>query len=186
MKLHNKIALTLGIFFSLVSCLDAEKKAHFQEIDSMVQTLDSLEKEFQSMPNDSFDVIKRKAWEIEVEVKTYFMEDTIDQEFARKMNLIRDIRKGSDFITMRRMFLDTIFAFQRAQLNTLREDIDNGVGKRDEYGNFITSERANVDIIVSSFGDYKLRFDRMRTSYYDVSDAIRERVRPFREKMQKP
>lgn len=184
--MNKKITLSLFLaqFLVFTSCLDAEKKAHFRDIDNMMNKLDSLESAFLAMPNDSFSIVKKSASEIEAEVKTYFTEDTIDHLFARKMNRLRGIRKESGFIAMRRNFLDTIFAFQRVQLEILREDIQNGAGKRDEYHAYVDAEIENVTVISTSFNDYKLRFGLMRSEYYEIADEIRARVRPFKEKAQ--
>jgi hypothetical protein len=182
MKNNTTLSILLVQLLLFSSCLDAEKKAHFRDIDSMVSTLDSLEKAFNAMPNDSFSIVKSNAAAIEKDVKTYFMEDTVDHQFARKMNRLRGIRKGSDFIAMRRSFLDTIFVFQKEQLRILREDIDNGAGKRDEYHSYIDEEKKNMGVIESSFNDYKKRYDAMRSEYYDIEDDIRARVKPFKDK----
>lgn len=168
----------------LSACLDAEKKAHFRDIDTMMHKIDSLEFAFVSMPNDSFKIVKENALALEKEVKTYFMEDTVDHAFARKMNRLRGIRKGADFIAMRRAFLDTIFLFQRGQLEVLRTDIANGAGKRDAYHEFVDAEKENMTVISSAFKDYELRFGSMRSEYYDIADEIRARVQPFKEQAQ--
>jgi hypothetical protein len=168
--------------FLAFSCLDAERKGYYTEIDDMLHTLDSLENLHKSLPNDSFKIIKDEALKIEKDVKAYFMEDTVDFEFARKMNRLRGIRKGTDFIAMRRVFLDTIFVFQRAQLITLRKDIENGSGQRDQYRSFVDAERTNMEIISGACKDYNLRFGAMRKEYYDIEGIIRERIRPFKEK----
>lgn len=180
----NKISILWLImpFFVIVSCLDTERKGYFAEIDKMLNTIDSLEQLHQGLPNDSFSIIKQEASNIEKDVKSYFMEDTVDFEFARKMNRLRGIRKGSDFIAMRRSFLDTVFQFQREQLLTLREDIENGSGQRDQYRSFVDAEKENVSMISAAFKDYNLRFGAMRSEYYDIADVIRERVKPFKEK----
>jgi hypothetical protein len=168
--------------FLTFSCLDAEKKGYFVEIDGMIKKLDSLELAFASLPNDSFAIIKEEALKIEKDVKSYFMEDTVDFEFARKMNRLKGIRKGSDFIAMRRSFLDSIFDFQRTQLLTLKEDIGNGSGQRDKYRAYIDEEKENMSVISGAFKDYDLRFGAMRSEYYDIADIIRKRVKPFKEK----
>lgn len=180
----NKISILWLVlpFFVAVSCLDTERKGYFAEIDSMLLTLDSLEQMHRALPNDSFSIIKEESSKIEKDVKSYFMEDTVDFEFARKMNRLRGIRKGSDFIAMRRSFLDTVFQFQREQLLTLREDIENGSGQRDQYRDFVDAEKENMSLIASAFKDYNLRFGAMRSEYYDIADVIRERVKPFKEK----
>jgi hypothetical protein len=178
------LVISIGISF-LISCLDAEKQGHFREIDAMMRKLDSLEIAFKALPNDSFTIIKKNAAEIEKEVKTYFSEDTVDHAFARKMNRIRGIRKDSDFINMRRIFLDTIFTFQREQLRMLKEDIAGGAGKRDAYASYVEAERENLAVIVSSFNDYYQRFNALRSDYYDVADEIRARILPFKEKAEK-
>ena len=165
-----------------VSCLDAERRSYSSEIDKMIAVLDSLEELHQSLPNDSFSIIKQEASNIEKDVKSYFMEDTVDFEFARKMNRLRGIRKGTDFIAMRRSFLDTVFQFQRSQLLTLKQDIDNGSGQRDQYRVYVDAEKENVSMITAAFKDYNLRFGAMRSEYYDIADVIRERIKPFKEK----
>jgi hypothetical protein len=180
----NKITLLwlLVPLFGAVSCLDMERKGYFAEIDKMLNTIDSLEQLHQGLPNDSFSIIKQEASNIEKDVKSYFMEDTVDFEFARKMNRLRGIRKGSDFIAMRRSFLDTVFQFQREQLLILRGDIENGSGQRDQYRSFVDAEKENVSKIAAAFKDYNLRFGAMRSEYYDIADVIRERIKPFKEK----
>jgi hypothetical protein len=181
--MNKPIFLLLVILsFAVFSCLDTERKGYFAEIDKMLNTLDSLEQLDQKLPNDSFAIVKAEALKIEKDVKAYFMEDTVDFEFARKMNRLRGIRKGSDFIAMRRAFLDTVFVFQRAQLNTLREDIGNGSGKRDQYRTFVDAEKDNMELISGAFKDYELRFNAMRSEFYDIADEIRARVKPFKEK----
>ncbi len=182
MKKRTILPVFVLTILLVTSCLDTEKKAHFRDIDSMMSKLDSLESAFIAMPNDSFSIVKKDAAAIEKDVKTYFMEDTVDHEFARKMNRLRGIRKGSDFIAMRRNFLDTIFVFQREQLEILREDIENGAGKRDEYQSYVDAEKENMTVISSSYKDYKQRFDAMRSEFYDIADEITDRVRPFKEK----
>lgn len=178
----NTLLVLLVLFFAAVSCLDTERKGYYAEIDSMLHVLDSLEQLDRAMPNDSFSIIKKDASAIEKDVKSYFTEDTVDFEFAQKMNRLRGIRKGSDFIAMRRSFLDTIFVFQRAQLLILRTDIENGTGQRDQYRAYIDVEKENMSTISMAFKDYKLRFDAMRSEYYDIADVIRARIKPFKEK----
>ena len=182
--MKNKFSIFLFpiLVFAFQSCLDAEKKGYLEDISGMNKKLDSLETAFKAMPNDSFTIIKKSAAGLEKEVKKYFTEDTVDHEFARKMNRLRGIRKGTHFISMRQVFLDTIFVFQRAQLGMLRDDIENGVGKRDEYRRFVESEKENMTTISSSFNDYKLRFDAMRNGYYNIEGEIRDRIQPFKDK----
>jgi len=177
-----KISIGLFGIFLFVSCLDSERKGYYAEIDKMILNLDSLDNLHKQLPNDSFAIIKKLALDIEKDIKTYFYEDTVDFEFARKMNRLKGIRKGSDYISLKRVFLDTIFVFQRAQLLTLREDIEKGSGQRDQYRNFIDSERENMTAIINAFNDYQKRFGSMRSEYYAISDVIIERVKPFKEK----
>ena len=184
MKNKTLAVFAIGSLFLVSSCLDAEKKAHFRDIDSMTHKIDSLESAFLNMPNDSFKIVKEKALALEKEVKTYFMEDTVDHAFARKMNRLRGIRKDADFIAMRRAFLDTIFVFQRQQLEILKADIANGAGKRDAYHGYVDAEQENMSVISYAFKDYKLRFETMRSEYYDVADEIRARIQPFKDKAQ--
>jgi predicted nucleic acid-binding Zn-ribbon protein len=181
----KKTSLVVGLLATLLlfsACLDSEKKSFFSDIERMNKKLDSLESAYNELPNDSFKIIKKSAAALEKDVKTYFFEDTIDHEFARKMNKLRGIRKGSDDISMRRAFLDTVFTFQRAQLKTLKTDIDNGAGNRNDYKKFIESESENITTISMSFKDYKLRFDAARFDFYDIAEDIKNRILPLKEK----
>jgi chromosome segregation ATPase len=169
-------------FFIFTSCLDAERKGYYREIDSMLFSLDSLEQNYQAQPTDSFSIIMNLSKGLEKEVKTHFNEDTIDTEFARKMNRLRGIRKGSQYIEMKKYFLDTIFVFQKNQLTTLREDIEKSAGKRDAYASFVDRERENMGIISGAIKDFTLRNNNMRFDYNDIRDDIESRLENWKSK----
>jgi hypothetical protein len=182
MNTSSRIYLTLFGIAILFSCVNAEKKAHLETIDAMQVELDSMENAFKKAHLDSIIIIRDDASAIEKDVKTYFMEDTIDKAFAEKMLRLRDIRKSKRYISKRKSFLDTIFVFQKAQLEKLRHDIENDAGKRDEYKKFIDSEKSNVLVIRNTLQEFEKKYAIMRLNYYDVAEAIRERVKPFKEK----
>lgn len=176
---------TLGslLFLSQIfSCVNAEKKAHLESLDRLKSELDSLENKYKTSPLDSFPIIRDDAAAIEKDVKTYFIEDTIDQFFAEKMIKLRDIRKSKGYISKRKQFLDTIFVFQNEQIAKLRHDIENDAGQRDSYDKFVEAEKSNVLIIKNSYQEFDKRFSMVRNNYYEIADAIRMRVKPFKDK----
>lgn len=170
------------IFFLFTSCLDSERRGYYREIESMRLHLEGLEQKYHSQPTDSFLTIKELSKGLENEVKANFNEDTIDADFARKMNRLRGIRKGSQFIELKKMFLDTIFVFQKKQLSILRDDIEKSAGKRDAYAFFIDGERENIGVISGALKDFTLRFDNMRFDYYDIQDDIQSRLENWKSK----
>lgn len=171
--------------FMFTSCLDAERRSYYREIDAMIESIDSLEQKYQSQPTDSFLIIKDLSKGLESEVKANFNEDTIDANFAKKMNRLRSIRKGSQYIEIKKMFLDTIFVFQKKQLYTLRNDIEKSAGKRDAYASFIDRERENFGVISGALKDFTLRFDNMRFDYHDIHDDIQSRLENWKSKSNK-
>jgi hypothetical protein len=181
MRIFSFIVL-LGLFLAMVSCLDTERKGYYREIDSMLAGVDSMEMDYGIHPLDSLQIIVELASSLEKQVKANFNEDTVDTQFAKKMNKLRGIRKGNKEVFFKKAFLDTIFRFQREQLTQLRSDIENSAGKRDQYGAFIDSERNNVNIIRGALKEFKLRFDAMRFDYYDINNEIKDRIEIWKSK----
>lgn len=173
------VVIAAAVF--LTACLDAERKGYITEIDGMTEKLDSLESLYYSMPLDSFTVVREIAQNNEHSVKQFYDNDTIDAEFARAMNRYKAIRKGAGFITQKRNFLDTVFAFQKTQLSKLRTDILNGSGKRDKYETFINSERENVALITTSFMDFESRFVHLLEEFYETNPKVEEMIKNLKE-----
>lgn len=177
----RNIILILTLAFISTACLDSEKKAHILRINEMSAELDSLNKIYTALPLDSFSIIRDKAQNNESYIKQYYVDDTIDLKFARAMNRYKAIRKGSGFITQKRNFLDTVFTFQISQLEKLKTDISNGVGKREKYGSYIDAEQENITLIITSFNDFHARFNHLRSEYYELNPLIEDMVEKLKK-----
>ena len=178
----RNIILGLIVIFLATSCLDSEKKIHIQRIDELTSQLDSLEQSYKAMPLDSFSYIRETALNNENKIKLYFSEDTIDVEFARAMNRYKAIRKGSKFIMQKRNFLDTVFTFQHSQLEKLKTDIQNGVGKRDKYATYVDAELDNQSMIIQSFNDFEKRYAFMRNEFYEINPLVEDKLKIYMER----
>ena len=177
----RNIILILSLAFVGTACLDSEKKAHIARIDQMSAELDSVNKIYTALPLDSFSIIREIAQNNESYIKQYYVDDTIDVDFARAMNRYKAIRKGSGFISQKRNFLDTVFTFQISQLDKLKTDISNGVGKREKYGSYIDSEEVNINLIRSSFNDFQERFNHLRNEYYELNPIVEDMVEKLKK-----
>jgi hypothetical protein len=158
--------------FAFTSCLDAERKAHLDKLDGMIHQLDSLKSNYAKIPLDSINLIREHVNNNERYIKNYYLDDTLDVDFARAMNRYRGIRKGSGYIVEKRIFLDTVFDFQLNQMKKLHTDISNGTGKRDKYEQFVKGEEENVNLILSSFKDFSERFSFMRKEFNEINPMI--------------
>ncbi len=177
----RNIILIMSLAFVGTACLDSEKKAHIMRIDQMSAKLDSVNKIYTALPLDSFSIIREKAQNNESYIKQYYVDDTIDVDFARAMNRYKAIRKGSGFVSQKRSFLDTVFTFQISQLDKLKIDISNGVGKREKYSSYIDSEEENISLILSSFNDFRARFNHLRDEYYELNPIVEDMIEKLKK-----
>jgi hypothetical protein len=174
--MKHLILFTSFLSLTLISCLDVEKKEHLSELEKMNFTLDSLHEVYLNIPLDSFSIMRETAVKNEKIIKTYYVDDTIDVEFARAMNRYKAIRKGSGAINQRRFFLDTIFVFQKQQLEKLTNDINNSLGKRDKYASYLEAEKGNITLIHTNLGELSSRFLHLQNEFHELNPIIGKMV----------
>ena len=137
----KKIDITLFLGLIFASCNPESKFAtEIKTITNFNKTVDSLETVFNSINVDSVKYIQTTASEYEKMIKMHYITDTIDQEFAQKMNDIKAVRKGlSSFDRDQKLIVSEIDAL-RLQYKNLDSDIKNGILNSNQVKTYMAEE----------------------------------------------
>ena len=180
-KLSFLFLLATSLF--LAACGDLDKSKHLKAIAQMEKSLDSMDVVLKENRLDTLAGIRIASNAILTRLKTYYDVDTIDVELGIKMNKFRNIRKaidpeedeegeeggeseeerehegiahrtiGSGFSIVRRGIEAESLA-----LSTLKNDIENGNGRRDKYAEYIKFEQGKVhqlQVLLKAYIEHK-------------------------------
>lgn len=156
-------------------CNDKEKTAYLTEIDEMSSKLDSLASVSKKQKSDSsLSVVKSIQSTIE-EVKENYVADTIDLDLAATMNSYKDASKVLSSNTGNLAKAKDAIPEVKEKLDLLRHDIENGVGNREKYSEYINFEKNKIEEIESIL-DYYISTN---TEYIEKYHSIHPRVQSF-------
>jgi predicted nucleic acid-binding Zn-ribbon protein len=165
----------LGVSLVLWSCKDGAREGYLSEIASMEQELDSMMVIAQANRIDTLpkliDHIKNRT----LEVSNLYAPDTIDLEIAKMMNLYRDVRKAMSSNSGNLAKVKNSIPEVQQKLADLRYDIENGLGDREKYGDFVNFERSKVNQIKEILNYYL----DVKQEFTDVFNETDPQVRAF-------
>ncbi|MCC5924487.1 MAG: hypothetical protein JJT77_11940 [Crocinitomicaceae bacterium] len=173
-----KFIFFLGLSSMLWSCKDSVREEYLTAIATMEQELDSMlliaeANRIDTLPK-LIDHIKNRT----LEVSKYYVPDTIDLEIAKMMNLYRDVRKAMSSNSGNLAKVKNSIPEVKQKLADLRYDIENGLGDREKYSEFVNFERSKVNQIkeiLNYYLDVKQEFtDVFRETDPQVQSFIRE------------
>lgn len=173
-----RFLLFLSISVVLWSCKDSARDEYLLEISQMEQELDSMLVIAEANRIDTLskliDHIKNRT----LDVSKHYVPDTIDLEIAKMMNLYKDVRKAMSSNSGNLAKVKNSIPEVQQKLADLRYDIENGLGDREKYGEFVAFERAKVnqiEEILAYYLDVKQEFtDVFRETDPQVQAFIRE------------
>ena len=189
--LYNYLAMRFGIllviFSFLYSCSDIEKDRQLKKINMITNSVEKLkitlvQNKISSVPEKKlavYTVIKR--------IKSYYFTDTIDYQFAKKVNSYKVVQKSlknldSDYEKIRTALRD-----EKIVLIKLKSDVFNGFGKREKYAEYISFEKNKIKKIKSLLDEYiykkkefTIAFDSLHPLLNDYSMRLEEK---FKDKL---
>ena len=125
---------------------------------------------------DEIMTISREAHTVEKRITDNFDTDTIDFEFAKKMEAFKGVLNS--FAPLQEMFLRLTndSKTEKLALIKLKNDIENGNGDRAKYAEFVSFEQAKVKQICSLLAEYSelkketvATFQKLHTEINDYS-----------------
>jgi len=134
-------------FFILFSCKNSLREGYLSDIATMERELDSMllvaeDNRIDTLPK-LIDHIKNRT----LEVSNHYAPDTIDLEIAKMMNLYKDVRKALSANSGNLAKVKNSIPEVQQKLKDLRYDIENGLGEREKYNDFVAFERDKVNQI---------------------------------------
>ncbi|XOV69282.1 MAG: hypothetical protein ACFHU9_08860 [Fluviicola sp.] len=161
----------ISIALLFTGCADLKQSEQLDRIREMEEKLLTLEKKL-----DAFDVALWEQWNEDAENTTMQLKqleaDTIPLETAldidRYKNLksmLPGVRKGQENCS------NQVQAIQK-RLEKLKNDIEEGNGRRDKYDEFLTMEEKEVALLEQKFALYQSTYKELKTEMPKAQERV--------------
>ena len=186
--LYNYLAMRFGIilviFSCLFSCSDIEKDRQVKKITELTNSVDKLnialtQNKISGVPEKKlavYTVIKR--------IKSYYFTDTIDYQFAKKMNSYKVVKKSLKNLDGDYEKIRIALREEKIALRKLKSDVINGFGQREKYDEYISFEKNKTKKIKSLLDEYiykkkefTIAFDSLHPLLNDYSMRLEEKFK---------
>ncbi|MGM0478795.1 MAG: hypothetical protein ACQERC_06200 [Bacteroidota bacterium] len=172
-------ALTGLIFFGSSGCQDQHKKQHIAELDDMQSTLDSISSQVNDTNRRNTHTINMAVRNTIIQVKNNYLPDTINYEVAERMNDYKEIRKALSSNSGNYAKVKQAIPEVQQKIEDLKHDIENGVGNRDKYDEYIQFERKKIQDIKDIFSYYQ----KTNKQFIDRFDSLHPIVSSFADSL---
>ena len=186
--LYKSLAMRFGIllvvFSCLFSCSDIEKDRQVKKINVLTNSVEKLkialtQNKISNVPEKKlgvYTVIKR--------IKSFYFTDTIDYQFAKKMNSYKAARKSLIILDSDYEKIRIALREEKIALRKLKSDVLNGFGQREKYDEYISFEKNKTKKIKSLLDEYiykkkefAIAFDSLHPVLNDYSILLEEKFK---------
>ena len=186
--LYKSLAMRFGIllvvFSCLFSCSDIEKDRQVKKITELTNSVDKLnialtQNKISGVPEKKlavYTVIKR--------IKSYYFTDTIDYQFAKKMNSYKVVKKSLKNLDGDYEKIRIALREEKIALRKLKSDVLNGFGQREKYDDYISFEKNKTNKIKFLLDEYiykkkefTIAFDSLHPLLNDYSMRLEEKFK---------
>lgn len=155
--------LFLGCF--LGSCSDVDTEKQLANIKNLSSELDSLKMVLQNSTPDTLSNMRMNMMELELNIKQKMVLDTVNLDFASKMDAYKKGSKSIKKINRQFVQLKKTIVEERQTLANLASDVKNGYGKRNKYNDYISTEAQKIKTISKLLIEYKTSIDETMSVY---------------------
>jgi hypothetical protein len=186
--LYNYLAMRFGIllviFSFLFSCSDIEKDRQVKKINVLTNSVEKLN--ISLTQNKISDVPEKKlgVYTVIKRIKSYYFTDTIDYQFAKKMNSYKVARKSLIILDSDYEKIRIALREEKIALRKLKSDVINGFGQREKYDAYISFEKNKTKKIKSLLDEYiykkkefTIAFDSLHPVLNDYSIRLEEKFK---------
>lgn len=149
----------MAVIFS--ACADLRKDQLFQKIEALNQKLEKLEGELKDTRLNDVATIKNNTMQTELRIKQNLHLDTVNMELAKKLDAYKLMRKSIKPVMQQLVKIRQGISEEKEVLQQLKNDIQDGRGKRDRYEEYIKFEAqkvAQLDALTKDFIRAKNKF----------------------------
>lgn len=167
------IFLLIVLPIIVTSCDPAKEfETELSDIELQLAHVDSLENLFDGIDFDSLTLMVDHVKANEAEIKNLYTPDTLNEEFGKWMNDCKSIRKSLGNVGKDQgVYGDELNAVKHQFLD-LKDDISNGVLKKDQVTEYLSIEKAALDKVSLSFGSFYSMVSAERYRYYVVVPKV--------------
>ena len=183
-SLAMRFGILLVIFSILFSCSDIEKDRQVKKINGLTNSVEKLKIALTQNKINNVPEKKLRVYTVIKRIKSYYFTDTIDYQFAKKMNSYKAARKSliileSDYEKIRLALRE-----EKIALRKLKSDVLNGFGQREKYEEYISFEKnktKKIKILLDEYiykkKEFAIAFDSLHPVLNDYSIRLEEKFK---------
>ena len=165
---------SLLIIFTTYSCADINRSNQIKKVDTMIKYLDSVSTIINSFKPDSLSRMANNSTNVELRIKNYLINDTIDLELGKKMDAYKIMRKSIGVLRKNNSKIKALVKEETSTLNKLKSDVNNGSGRREKYDEYIAHEQNKCKQIKIVFNEFIETKEAVYTTYKLYHNELNE------------
>ena len=186
--LYKSLAMRFGIllvvFSCLFSCSDIEKDRQVKKINVLTNSVEKLKIALTQNKISNVPEKKLAVYTVIKRIKSYYFTDTIDYQFAKKMNSYKVVKKSLKNLDGDYEKIRIALREEKIALRKLKSDVLNGFGQREKYDEYISFEKNKTKKIKSLLDEYiykkkefTIAFDSLHPLLNDYSIRLEEKFK---------
>ena len=186
--LYKSLAMRFGIllvvFSCLFSCSDIEKDRQVKKITELTNSVDKLNIALSQNKISGVSEKKLAVYTVIKRIKAYYFTDTIDYQFAKKMNSYKVVKTSLKNLDGDYEKIRIALREEKIALRKLKSDVINGFGQREKYDEYISFEKNKTKKIKSLLDEYiykkkefTIAFDSLHPLLNDYSMRLEEKFK---------
>jgi len=186
--LYKSLAMRFGIllvvFSCLFSCSDIEKDRQVKKINVLTNSVEKLKIALTQNKISNVPEKKLAVYTVIKRIKSYYFTDTIDYQFAKKMNSYKVVKKSLKNLDGDYEKIRIALREEKIALRKLKSDVINGFGQREKYDEYISFEKNKTKKIKSLLDEYiykkkefTIAFDSLHPLLNDYSMRLEEKFK---------
>ncbi len=186
--LYKSLAMRFGIilvvFSCLFSCSDIEKDRQVKKITVLTNSVEKLKIALTQNKISNVPEKKLAVYTVIKRIKSYYFTDTIDYQFAKKMNSYKVVKKSLKNLDGDYEKIRIALREEKIALRKLKSDVINGFGQREKYDEYISFEKnktKKIKILLDEYiykkKEFTIAYDSLHPVLNDYSISLEEKFK---------
>ena len=167
-----KFAFILLVLIGLSSCTDLKKGEQILSIQEMNDSIDSIQLILSENDFSTISDLASNANATDSRIKMNYQSDTLELEFAKKLDAYNVMRKSFTILDLAFNQLSIDLKIEKKTLQKLKLDIEKGNGERDKYATYIEFENKKVQKLKILLSDYISLREKTTQTYEALHNEI--------------
>jgi len=148
----KQVILFLAIVL-LSACSDLKRPEQLEKIQQLSSELESVQEVSNNFTQENISLTISKLSEVENRMKENFQDDTLNIELIKQLDSYKRIGPALTFVVNANRTIDSSIELRKSKLDNLLSDIENSVGNRAKYDDYIQIETEEIEEL-KSFVNY--------------------------------